>query len=106
MSTELMKSSYGRSVECEKSLTPLEEYRNNVRAHRDVMRRAKTHLKLILTREFKGKEDFLMYASSKRKTKKNVGQLLSEVITRDAEKSALLQSLLLRQLVRNSSPWS
>lgn len=69
------------------------------------MRRAKAHLKLNLTREFKDKEDFSMYVNNKRKTKKNVDQLLSEVIARDAEKSAFLQSLLLRLLLRNSRPW-
>ena len=69
------------------------------------MRRAKAHLKLNLTREFKDKEDFLMYVNNKRKTKKNVDQLLSEVIARDAEKSASLQSLLLRLLLRNPRPW-
>jgi len=60
--------------------TTWEEYRNVVRACREATRKAKAHLELNLTRDVKdNKKGFFKYISSKRKTRENVGLLLTEV---------------------------
>jgi len=73
-----------------------EEYRNVVRACREVTRKAKVHLELNLARDVKGnKKGFFMYISSKQKTRENVGPLLNEVgalVMEDAEKAELLNA--------------
>jgi len=73
-----------------------EEYKNVVRACRDVTRKAKTHLELELARDVKNnKKGFFKYISSKRKARDNVGPLLNEVgvlVTEDAEKAELLNA--------------
>ena len=57
-----------------------EEYRNVVRACRDATRKAKAYLELKLARDVKNnKKSFFNYISSKRKTRENVGLLLTEV---------------------------
>jgi len=73
-----------------------EEYRNAVRACRDAMSKAKTHLELNLTRDVKiNKKSFFKYISSKWKTRDNMGPLLNEVgvlVMEDAEKAELLNA--------------
>ena len=59
-----------------KGLTTWEEYRNVVRACRDVTRKAKAHLELYLAKEIKdNRKGFLKYVSSKRKTRENVSDI-------------------------------
>ena len=82
MSKELMHKLKGKKKVHEmwkKGLTTWEEYRNVVRACRDVTRKAKAHLELYLAKEIKdNRKGFLKYVSSKRKTRENVGPLLNE----------------------------
>ena len=67
-----------------------EEYRNVVRESREEMRKAKAHLELNLPRDVKdNKKGFFKCISSKQKTRKNMGLLLSEVgalVVEDTEK--------------------
>jgi len=73
-----------------------EEYRNVVRACREVTRKSKAHLELNLTRDVKNnKKGFFNYISSKRKARDNVGPLLNEagaLVTDDTEKAELLNA--------------
>uniref|UniRef100_A0A803XVS0 NAD(P)(+)--arginine ADP-ribosyltransferase n=1 Tax=Meleagris gallopavo TaxID=9103 RepID=A0A803XVS0_MELGA len=63
----------------EKGLTTWEEYRNVVRACRDATRKAKARLELNLAKVIKdNKKGFFKHVNSKRKTRENVGPLLSE----------------------------
>jgi len=73
-----------------------EEYRHVVKACRDATRKAKAHLELKLARDVKTNEKgFFNYISSKRKTRDNVGLLLTEVdvlVMEDAAKAKLLNA--------------
>ena len=82
MSKELMRKLKGKKKVHEmwkKGLTTWEEYRNVVRACRDATRKAKARLELNLAKVIKdNKKGFFKYVNSKRKTRENVGPLLSE----------------------------
>jgi len=71
-----------------------EEYRNVVRACRDVKRKAKAHLELKLAGDVKNnKKGFFNYISSKKKARDNVGPLLNEagvLVMEHAEKAEQL----------------
>jgi len=71
-----------------------EEYRNVVKACRDVTRKAKVHLELELARDVKdNKKSFFKYISSKQKTRDNVVLLPNQVgvlVMEDTEKAELL----------------
>jgi len=73
-----------------------QEYKNVIRARRDVMRKAKAHLELNLAKEVKdNKKGFVECVNRKRKIRENVGLLLNEVgalVTEDTEKVGLLNS--------------
>jgi len=74
---------------CKEGQATWEEYRNVVRACRDVTRKAKAHLELKLARDVKNnKKGFFNYISSKRKAMDNVGPLLNEagvLVTEDTK---------------------
>lgn len=54
------------------------KYREPVQAWKDMLRKAKIHLKLNLERDMKGnRKGFLKYIASKRKTRQKVGLLLN-----------------------------
>jgi len=67
-----------------------------VRACRDATRKAKAHLELNLTRDFKdNKKGFFNYISSKRKARDNVGPLLKQMgvlLTENAKTAELLNA--------------
>ena len=79
-----------------KGLTTWEEYRNVVRACRDMTKKAKTNLELSLAKEKKdNKKDFSKNANSKRNTRENMGPLLNEggvLVMGDAEKAEILNA--------------
>lgn len=56
-----------------------EKFQNIVRVFKGVMRKAKVHLELNLTRDVKNKEDFFKYITTKRKAREDVGPLLNKV---------------------------
>ncbi|PKU46909.1 alpha-n-acetylneuraminide alpha- -sialyltransferase [Limosa lapponica baueri] len=80
----------------EKGLATWEEYRNIVRACRDVTRKARDHLELNLAKDVKDNQTgFCKYISSKRKARKNVGLLLNEMgalVMEDTENMELLNA--------------
>lgn len=71
-------------------------YRDRVQAPRDGVRKAKTHLKWNRTRDVKSnKEGFYKSASSKGKTRENVGLLLNgavALVMKDTEEAKLLNA--------------
>jgi len=73
-----------------------EEYRNIVRACKEVTRKGKVHLELNLSRDVKkNMKGLFKYISSKCKTRENVGLLLNEVgalVVEDTEKVVLLNA--------------
>jgi len=81
---------------CTEEQATWEEYRNVVRARREVNRNTKAHVELNLARDVKeNKKGFFKYISSKRKARDSVGLLLSNVgvlVTEDAEKAELLNA--------------
>ena len=89
--------------------TMWEEYRDTVRVCRDVRTKAKAHLELNLARDVNDdKKGFFKYNSRKRKTGENFGLLLNRtcaLVTKDMEKTELIQSLLLRSALKKLRPW-
>ena len=74
-----------------------------------MIRKAKAHLRLNLTKEIKNKnkKGFFKYAISKRKTRENMGPLLNEggvLVMGDAEKVEILKHLLCFCLHSKDSP--
>ena len=71
-----------------------EDYRDIIRAARDRVRKAKTHIELNLARDTKeNKNKFYIYMSNKRKAREYVGPLWKEtgnLVTRDMEKAEVL----------------
>ncbi|GAB0210078.1 mitochondrial enolase superfamily member 1 [Grus japonensis] len=71
-----------------------EEYRENVRAARDQVRKAKTLIEISLSRDVKdNKKSFYRYVSDKRKMREHVGPLRNErgeLVTQDMEKAEVL----------------
>ena len=99
MSKELVRKLKGKKKVHEmwkKCLIAWEEYRNVVRACWDATRKAKARLELNLAKVIKdNKKGFFKYVNSKRKTRENVGPLLSEggvLVTGDAEKAEILNA--------------
>jgi len=75
-----------------------EEYRENVRAARNQVRKAKGLIQLNLARDIKGnKKSFYRYISDKRKASENVGPLQKEtgdLVTWDMKKAEVLNDFL------------
>ena len=73
-----------------------EEYRDTVQLCRDGVRKAKAHLELNLARDVKhNKKGFYSYTGDKRKTRENVGPLLSkmwELVPQNMEKAEVLNA--------------
>ena len=83
-----------------------DENRNNVRASRNQVRKAKVQIKLNLGRDVKDKKGFYKHIGDKKKTKENVSPLLNktgQLVTQDIEKAKVVSDVFVSVFTSKTS---